>query len=53
MPEQYEGTTPEAISAQARAQGVPSVNVKRDGVVRKGVKADDLRAAMARRDKTN
>ena len=50
MPEQYDGTTPDAISAQARAQGVPSVNVKRDGVVRKGVKADDLRAAMARRD---
>jgi hypothetical protein len=53
MPEQYEGTTPDAISAQARAQGVPSVNVKRDGVVRKGVSADDLRAAMARRDNTN
>ncbi|MGW1341785.1 cell division protein FtsK [Kribbella sp. NPDC002412] len=52
MPEQYDGTTPEAISAQARALGVPSVNVKRDGVVRKGVKTDDLRAAMARRDTT-
>ncbi|MEU8227099.1 cell division protein FtsK, partial [Kribbella sp. NPDC048915] len=53
MPEQYDGTTPEAISAQARAQGVPSVNVKRDGVTRKGVKAADIRAAMTRRDKTN
>ncbi|ADB32403.1 cell divisionFtsK/SpoIIIE [Kribbella flavida DSM 17836] len=52
MPEQYDGTTPEAISAQARALHVPSVNVKRDGAVRKGVKADDLRAAMARRDGT-
>ncbi|MFF1823834.1 cell division protein FtsK [Kribbella sp. NPDC058245] len=50
MPEQYDGTTPDAISAQARALGVPSVNVKRDGVVRKGVSADDIRAAMARRD---
>ncbi|MDX2974016.1 cell division protein FtsK [Kribbella solani] len=52
MPEQYDGTTPDAISAQARALGVSSVNVKRDGVVRKGVSADDLRAAMARRDST-
>ncbi|MFK4084018.1 cell division protein FtsK [Kribbella sp. NPDC020789] len=50
MPEQYDGTTPDAISAQARALGVPSVNVKRDGVVRKGVSAEDIRAAMARRD---
>ncbi|GAA0613132.1 cell division protein FtsK [Kribbella sandramycini] len=50
MPEQYDGTTPDAISAQARALGVPSVNVKRDGVVRKGVSADDIRSAMARRD---
>ncbi len=38
MPEQYDGTTPDAISAQARALDVPSVNVKRDGVVRKGAK---------------
>ncbi len=53
MPEQYDGTTPDAISAQARALGVPSVNVKRDGVVRKGVSADDIRSAMARRDSTN
>ncbi len=52
MAEQYDGTTPDAISAQARALGVPSVNVKRDGVVRKGVSADDIRAAMARRDTT-
>ncbi|WP_112248093.1 cell division protein FtsK [Kribbella monticola] len=53
MPEQYDGTTPEAISAQARALGVPSVNVKRDGVVRKGVSADDLRAAMTRHGSAN
>jgi S-DNA-T family DNA segregation ATPase FtsK/SpoIIIE len=52
MPEQYDGTTPEAISAQARALHVPSVNVKRDGVTRKGAKADDLRTAIARRDST-
>ncbi|WP_344213436.1 cell division protein FtsK [Kribbella sancticallisti] len=50
MPEQYDGTTPEAISAQARALNVPSVNVKRDGATRKGAKADDIRAAIARRD---
>jgi hypothetical protein len=50
MPEQYDGTTPEAISAQARALNVPSVNVKRDGVTRKGAKADDLRTAISRRN---
>jgi S-DNA-T family DNA segregation ATPase FtsK/SpoIIIE len=50
MPEQYEGTTAEAISAQARGLNVPSVNVKRDGATRKGAKADDIRAAIARRD---
>ncbi|HEY9411204.1 MAG TPA: hypothetical protein VIP77_16615 [Jiangellaceae bacterium] len=53
MPEQYDGTTPEAISAQARALNVSSVNVKRDGAVRKGVKAEDLRAAITRRDHPN
>ncbi|WP_328990052.1 cell division protein FtsK [Kribbella sp. NBC_01245] len=49
MPEQYEGTTLDAISAQARALNVPSINVKRDGAVRKGVKADDIRDAITRR----
>ena len=50
MPEQYDGTTPEAISAQARALHVPSRDVKRDGVNRKGCRADDIRAAIDRRD---
>ncbi|MEV5961867.1 cell division protein FtsK [Kribbella sp. NPDC051952] len=50
MPEQYDGTTPDAISAQARGLNVSSVNVKRDGVTRKGAKADDIRAAIARRN---
>ncbi|MEV8373068.1 cell division protein FtsK [Kribbella sp. NPDC056861] len=52
MPEQYEGTTAEAISAQARGLNVPSVNVKRDGATRKGAKADAIRAAINRRDAT-
>jgi S-DNA-T family DNA segregation ATPase FtsK/SpoIIIE len=50
MPEQYDGTTPEAISAQARALNVPSRDVKRDGVNRKGARAADIRAAIGRRD---
>jgi hypothetical protein len=50
MPEQYEGTTAEAISAQARGLNVPSVNVKRDGATRKGARSDDIRAAIHRRD---
>lgn len=53
MPEQYDGTTPDAISAQARALKVPSRDVKRDGVNRKGCRADDIRAAIDRRSGTN
>jgi hypothetical protein len=49
-PEHYADLTAEAISAQLRALGVPSVNVKWDGAVLKGAKANDLRAAMARRE---
>jgi S-DNA-T family DNA segregation ATPase FtsK/SpoIIIE len=49
MPEQYADTTPEAISAQLRALGVPSIDVKRDGAVLKGAKADDVTAAINRR----
>jgi hypothetical protein len=52
MPEQYDGTTPDAISAQARGLNVSSVNVKRDGATRKGAKADDIRAAITRRAST-
>ena len=46
MPEQYADTTAEAISAQLRALGVPSVNVKRDGAVLKGAKAADIQTAI-------
>jgi S-DNA-T family DNA segregation ATPase FtsK/SpoIIIE len=53
MPEQYDGTTPDAISAQARALKVPSRDVKRDGVNRKGARADDIRAAIDRRNNIN
>ncbi|ADB34569.1 cell divisionFtsK/SpoIIIE [Kribbella flavida DSM 17836] len=53
MPEQYDGTTPDAISAQARALKVPSRDVKRDGVNRKGARADDIRAAIERRNNIN
>ncbi len=48
-PEHYADITADAISAQLRALGVPSVNVKWDGQVLKGAKADDIRAAMSRR----
>ncbi|WP_163512420.1 cell division protein FtsK [Fodinicola acaciae] len=50
MPEQYADTTPDSISAQLRSLGVPSVNVNRDGQVRKGAKAVDIKTAIARRD---
>jgi hypothetical protein len=44
-PEHYRDVTPDAISAQLRALGVPSVDVRRDGQVRKGARADAIRAA--------
>jgi hypothetical protein len=49
-PEHYADMTADAISAQLRALGVPSVNVKWDGAVLKGAKADDIQAAMTRRE---
>ncbi|MFL6126317.1 hypothetical protein [Actinophytocola sp.] len=49
-PEHYADLTADAISAQLRALGVPSVNVKWDGSVLKGAKADDIQAARAKRD---
>jgi hypothetical protein len=52
IPEHYADTTADAISAQLRALGVPSVNGKRDGVVLKGAKADAVVAAIARREVT-
>ncbi|WP_279582628.1 hypothetical protein [Fodinicola feengrottensis] len=49
MPEQYADITPDSISAQLRALGVPSGNVNRDGQVRKGAKAADIKAAITKR----
>ncbi|WFE27800.1 cell division protein FtsK [Solwaraspora sp. WMMD791] len=49
VPEAYADTTAEAISAQVRAFGVRSVDVKRSGKALKGAKADDIDAAIARR----
>lgn len=51
-PEHYADLTADAISAQLRALGVPSVNVKWDGSVPKGAKAADIQAAQTRRDGT-
>jgi hypothetical protein len=48
-PEHYGDITADAISAQLRALGVPSVNLKWDGQVLKGAKADDINTAMTRR----
>ena len=42
--------TADTISAQLRALGVPSVNVKWDGQVLKGANATDVKAATTRRD---
>jgi DNA segregation ATPase FtsK/SpoIIIE, S-DNA-T family len=50
MAEHYADVTAEAISAQLRALGVPSVNVKWDGQVLKGAKAADISTAASRRD---
>lgn len=49
MPEHYADTTAESISAQVRAFGVPSVDVKRAGKALKGAKADAIDAALSRR----
>jgi S-DNA-T family DNA segregation ATPase FtsK/SpoIIIE len=49
-PEHYADITADAISAQLRALGVPSVNVKWDGQVLKGAKADDIHTAATRRN---
>jgi DNA segregation ATPase FtsK/SpoIIIE, S-DNA-T family len=52
MPEHHADTTAETVSAQLRALGVPSVNIKRDGVVGKGAKRADISTAIKRRDTT-
>ncbi|MDT3443135.1 hypothetical protein [Pseudofrankia sp. BMG5.37] len=44
-PEHYRDATPDAISAQLRAFAVPSVDVRRNGQVRKGARADAIRQA--------
>ncbi|WP_433388425.1 cell division protein FtsK [Micromonospora sp. KLBMP9576] len=49
MPEYYADTTAESISAQVRAFGVQSVDVKRAGKALKGAKADAIDAAIGRR----
>ncbi|MEV5690712.1 cell division protein FtsK [Micromonospora globbae] len=49
MPEHYADITAESISAQVRAFGVPSVDVKRAGKALKGAKADAIDAAIDRR----
>lgn len=47
--EHYANITAESISAQVRAFGVRSVDVKRAGKALKGAKAEDIDAAIARR----
>ena len=49
FPEHYADLTPDAISAQVRALGVSSVDVKREGQVLKGARADAVESAMNRR----
>ena len=49
LAEHYADVTAESISAQVRAFGVRSVDVKRAGKALKGAKADDIDAAINRR----
>jgi DNA segregation ATPase FtsK/SpoIIIE, S-DNA-T family len=49
IPAHYADITAEAISAQLRALGVPSVDIKRDGTALKGARADAITQAAARR----
>jgi S-DNA-T family DNA segregation ATPase FtsK/SpoIIIE len=48
-PELYAGITPEAISAQVRAEGVESVNVTVEGTTLKGCRRDAVDEAVRRR----
>ncbi|WP_170223794.1 cell division protein FtsK, partial [Nonomuraea turkmeniaca] len=50
IPEHYADLTADAISAQLRALGVPSVDVKRDGKALKGAKKAAITAAINRRN---
>jgi S-DNA-T family DNA segregation ATPase FtsK/SpoIIIE len=45
FPDRWDGASGEAVSAEARAHGVPSVNVKAAGHVAKGCRAEDVAAA--------
>jgi S-DNA-T family DNA segregation ATPase FtsK/SpoIIIE len=45
FPDRWDGACGEAVSAEARAHGVPSVNVKAAGQVAKGCRAEDVTAA--------
>ncbi|GAA1021478.1 cell division protein FtsK [Acrocarpospora pleiomorpha] len=49
IPEHYADLTPDAISAQLRGLGVPSVDIKRDGKALKGAKKASITAAINRR----
>ncbi|GAA4461014.1 cell division protein FtsK [Phytohabitans houttuyneae] len=49
LPEHYADITAESISAQVRAFGVRSVDVKRSGKALKGAKVEDIDTAIARR----
>jgi hypothetical protein len=49
MPKHYADITPDTISAQLRALGVPSVDIRRDGKALKGAKADAVDKAINRR----
>src|SRR5690606_22529187 len=46
LPEAYGGISQEVLSAEVRAFGVRSVNGRRAGLVRKGVKLSDLDAEL-------
>jgi S-DNA-T family DNA segregation ATPase FtsK/SpoIIIE len=52
QPEAYAEISGEALSALVRGAGVPSVDVKVAGEVRKGVKLTEVRAAAARKEIT-
>ncbi len=52
IPEHYADVTADAISAQLRALGVPSVDIKRDGKALKGAKKAAVTAAITRREAT-
>lgn len=49
LPEHYTDLTADTISTQLRALGVPSININRDGQVRKGAKATDIHTAHTTR----